>query len=64
MFIRLCLLSVLALGAAQVSAYSDDGRTAGSVAISDNSVVMTQVRGQKTPRGYRGPPPCGFIIPC
>jgi hypothetical protein len=64
MFIRLCLLSVLTIGAAKVPAYGDDGRIAGSVAVSDASIVMEQVRGQKVPRGYRGSPPCGFIIPC
>jgi hypothetical protein len=63
MFVRLCLLTVLTIGAVTVPAHSDDRRTAGSV-VSDASTVMAQGHGQKTPRGYRGSPPCGFIIPC
>ncbi|MBL6652216.1 MAG: hypothetical protein ISP49_11530 [Reyranella sp.] len=64
MFIRLCLLTALAIGAAAVPANSDDGRTTKWTAVDDGQLVLAQARGTKTPTGYRGSPPCGFIMPC
>jgi hypothetical protein len=64
MFIRLCLLSVLAFGAVAVPANGDDGKTPKWTTKGDGQLVMAQTRGAKTPKGYRGSPPCGFIIPC
>jgi hypothetical protein len=64
MFIRLFLLSVLGLGAVAVPANSHDGNIPKWTAVGDGQLVMAQTRGAKTPKGYRGSPPCGFIIPC
>lgn len=64
MFIRLCLLSVFAISAVAVSANSDDGGATKWTDTNGGQLVVAQARGQKIPRGYRGSPPCGFIIPC
>ena len=64
MFVRLCLLSVLGIGAIAMPAYSRDDETVGWGAGRDLPPAMEQHRGSNTPRGYRGSPPCGYIIPC
>ncbi len=64
MFVRLCLLGALAIGAVALPANGDDGTTTKWAATGDGQLVTAKARGGKPPRGYRGSPPCGYIIPC